>query len=203
MIWRMQILAVGLLLVLCCAPAAADDDPQIQFSAEVTVGVERVIPVLTWQTLPPADACQASGDWSGQKAAAGNETLDAITSGATYNLTCAWIEDSTTLTWSPPTENTDGSPYTDPDGYRIYSGQQAGGPYTLAQRVPDPAVTSIVIESLSQGLWYFVATAMNQNGIESDLSDETNRLIGEQTDSRSLGITVNPKPKTVTDLVAQ
>ena len=191
----------GLLAVLLWLPAAAQNT--ITFTAETTTGVETVTPVLTWDTQPLADECTASGDWSGNKGGAGTETLAPITSGATYNLTCTWTDAAATLSWTAPTENTDGTPYTDPDGYWLYYGQDQGGPYPLNERVTDPDQTSLVIQPLTPGIWYFVATAINQNGIESDFSGEAQKVIGDISAQESVGITVNPKPTAPGSLVAQ
>lgn len=166
----------------------------ITFSAETTTGVEQVTPVLTWDTDPLADDCVASGDWQGSKGGEGTETLDPITTGATYNLTCTWLNETATLSWTPPTQNTDGSPYTDPGGYKIYYGTIDGGPYGIEIDIDNPAVTSWVVEPLTDGVWHFVATAYNQRGVESEFTNQVSKIIGSETDTQSVGITVNPRP---------
>jgi len=74
-----------------------------------------------------------------------------------------------TISWLPPTTNTDGSVLTDLAGYRIYVGK------TPNQLVPilaldNAAVTSYLLEGLSAGLNFFAMTAMNARGVESNLS---------------------------------
>ena len=175
----------------------------LTFTAGATSGTETVVPILTWDTSPLADDCIASGDWSGNKGGAGTETLAAITSGATYNLTCEWSEDTVTLTWTPPTQNTNGTPYTDPNGYKIHYGQTDGGPYTIIEDIDNDLVTTFVISPLTPGDWFFVATAYNQLDIESDFSGQVMKTMGLASTQESIGITVNPKPAVVTGLTIQ
>ncbi len=180
------------LLLLLASPTLAQNS--IVFTAEATSGVETVTPVLTWNTIPLADDCIASGDWSGSKGPTGTETLPAITSGATYNLTCSWLDDAATLSWTAPTQNTDGTPLTDLDGFKIKWGQTQGGPYTSEVDIADETATSAVVQPLASGNWFFVATAYNAIGVESDVSNEAMKVLGLVTIIDSIGITVNPKP---------
>lgn len=174
----------------------------ITFTAETTTGVESVTPVLTWDTQPLADNCDASGDWSGPRGGAGTETLDPIFTGATYNLTCVWTDDQVTLTWITPTENTDDTPLTDLAGYSFYYGQDQGGPYPQGIDLPNPTATSLVIRPLTPGMWYFVGTSLNSRDVESVFSNETSKLIGEDVAQASVGITVNPRPRPMSSLSA-
>ncbi len=175
----------------------------ISFTAEVTSGVETVVPVLTWDTTPLADDCQASGDWSGSKGPSGTETLPAITSSATYNITCDWLDVSATLTWTAPTQNTDGTDLTDLAGFKVYWGTTQGGPYDDQVDINDPGVTTWVVSPLASGAWFFVATAYNAIGTESDVSNEAMKILGLATGQESVGITVNPKPAPPANLGVQ
>jgi len=78
--------------------------------------------------------------------------------------------DSVTLSWIPPTENTDGTYLDDLAGYRIYSG---ASPDDLAPRVTldNPSLSRYVVEPLAPGELYFAITALNSNGLESGLSE--------------------------------
>lgn len=75
-----------------------------------------------------------------------------------------------TLTWLPPTQNTDGSPLDDLAGYKVYWGETS---FKLDHSVTlnNPGLTSYVVENLTQGTWYFAATALNRDGDESQLSN--------------------------------
>lgn len=77
---------------------------------------------------------------------------------------------SATLSWSPPTSNVDGTPVTNLAGYRVKYGQQASN-LSETVSVPSPGITSVVIENLSTGTWYFAVSAYTTANIESDLSN--------------------------------
>jgi len=192
------------LLILLLVMGTAQAQNTIVFTAETTTGTEVVTPVLTWSTSPPADGCDASGDWSGAKGPSGTETLPDITSGATYNLVCSWLDDKATLNWTAPTQNTDGSPLTDLDGFKLRRGLSSGGPYDQATiDIPDAAETQYVDQPLLGGTYCYVATAYNLLGIESDFSGEACKDVSSGTDTQSVGIVVNPKPSVVTGLSIQ
>ena len=144
---QLRFLALGLpvcfLLGFWTCQASAQNI--IQFTADVTVGVETVVPVLTWDTIPLADNCVASGDWSGNKGPAGTETLPAISGSATYNIQCGWLDTSALLAWDAPTQNTDGTAYTDPKGFKVYYDMSQGGPYANVNDIVDPNATSHVV----------------------------------------------------------
>jgi hypothetical protein len=68
---------------------------------------------------------------------------------------------STTLSWTPPTMNEDGTPLK-LTGYRIYWGLQADN---LTESVTvDPGLTRYVVEQLKPATYYFVATALSKDG---------------------------------------
>lgn len=77
---------------------------------------------------------------------------------------------SATLSWSPPTSNVDGTAVTNLAGYRVKYGQLASN-LSETVSVPHPDVTSVVIENLSAGTWYFAVSAYTTANIESDLSN--------------------------------
>jgi hypothetical protein len=202
MVPRWVIVAMYLCLFLTFSPALFAQNI-IQFTADVTSGVETVVPVLTWDTTPAADDCVASGDWSGSKGPAGTETLPAITSSATYNITCEWLDVSATLTWTAPTQNTDGTSLTDLAGFKIYYGMTQGGPYDEVVDIPDAGATTHVVQPLASGAWFFVSTAYNAIGTESDFSNEAMKILGLESEQDSVGITVNPRPNPPTNVVVQ
>ena len=75
-----------------------------------------------------------------------------------------------TLSWTPPTQNTDGSPLEDLAGYNIYFGRKEGE-YPERIVISDPTVSAYVVGGLTSGTYYFVSTAYNSQGIESDFSN--------------------------------
>lgn len=78
---------------------------------------------------------------------------------------------SVTLSWSPPTENTNGTPLTDLVGYAFYWGTSPGS-YPNRVQVDSAAITTYVVEDLVPDTYYFVATAIKANGTESSFSNE-------------------------------
>lgn len=75
------------------------------------------------------------------------------------------------LSWSPPTENTDSSTLEDLAGFKIYYGES---PENLEQSISieDPNVLDYVFENLnSNTTYYFGVVAINSIGIESALSE--------------------------------
>jgi hypothetical protein len=83
---------------------------------------------------------------------------------------------SVTVSWTAPTLNEDGSPLTDLAGFNIYYGTSSGA-YTNSVNVDNPAATSLVIEDLSAGDYFFAATAYNEGGIESKYSGEAVKTV--------------------------
>ena len=77
---------------------------------------------------------------------------------------------SATLSWTPPTRNTDGSTLTDLAGYRILYGTS---PSSLTQtlQVANPGVSRYVVENLAAGTWYFSVRAYSTGGGESSSSN--------------------------------
>lgn len=91
----------------------------------------------------------------------------------------AWAGEAT-LSWTAPTQNTDGTPLTDLAGYKIYLGTVQGGPYPVSIDIANPAATTFVVPNLTDGTTYFfVSTAYNSASTvqESDFSNEVSKLI--------------------------
>jgi hypothetical protein len=70
-----------------------------------------------------------------------------------------------TLSWVPPTTNTDGSSLTNLSGYKIYYGSSATALNTSVN--VSSGSSSYVITGLSAGTWYFAMTSLNSTGTES------------------------------------
>lgn len=79
-----------------------------------------------------------------------------------------------TLSWTPPTQNEDGSALTDLAGYRIVYGNS---PTALAQTTQvAPGVTKYEL-GLAPGTWYFGVKAFNTSGKESPVSNVGSKVI--------------------------
>ncbi len=83
---------------------------------------------------------------------------------------------SAALSWTAPTERTDGSPLTNLAGYKIYYGRMPGI-YDYQIDINNPGILTYVIENLVSGDWYFALTAYDSEDIESDRSNEVLRQI--------------------------
>jgi hypothetical protein len=77
---------------------------------------------------------------------------------------------SATLTWNAPTQNTDGTPYADAAGYRVYWGTSQGS-YSNSHTLNGLGLQTYVVEPLTPGTWYFVVTAFDTSGNESTYSN--------------------------------
>ncbi len=83
---------------------------------------------------------------------------------------------SATLSWTPPTQNLDGSPLIDLTGYKIYYGNKPGN-YRSSIHIDNPGLTIYVVEHLTPNTYYFVLTAVNSSGAESRFSNEVSKLV--------------------------
>ena len=81
-----------------------------------------------------------------------------------------------TLSWSPPSENTDGSALTDLAGYHIYYGESSGD-YPNRIEIDNPSISTYVVENLSPRTYFVVATAINSAGLESSFSNEAVKTV--------------------------
>jgi hypothetical protein len=95
------------------------------------------------------------------KSATSTTTTSTSTSGTTAS--------SVTLSWSPPTENSDGTALTNLAGYRIYSGTSSGG-LALRLTLSNPGLSRYVIQSLRTGERFFAVASVSTKGVESALS---------------------------------
>lgn len=82
-----------------------------------------------------------------------------------------------TLSWNPPTANSDGSTLTDLSGYRIYYGRNRDN-LTEVVVLNNPGLTRYVVENLSPARWYFSMTSRNSEGVESVRSALAAKTIG-------------------------
>jgi len=73
---------------------------------------------------------------------------------------------SLTLSWTPPTRNTDGSVLTDLAGYEVRWGP-SGGAFNQSRQINNPGLTSYVVENLEPGEYQFVVLAINSAGVRS------------------------------------
>ena len=166
------------------------------FTAEVTSANGSLSPKLTWTSN--LSTCDASGhpSWTGSKPASGTATLPAITMSGTYTLklTCTGAADSSaTVTWTLPTQNTDGSALTNLASTKVYYGTETGT-LTTSRTVAAPGTTT-AFTGLAPGTWRFQASAVNASGVESARSAVVQKVIGTAPqDAETVTLIVNPIP---------
>jgi len=157
----------------------------LQASASAVKTGESV--TLSW-TGEAVSNCQASGSWTGSRATSGSEVRSQLTTSQSYTLTCdsatgqvvamtsvqVW-SGGTEITWSPPTQNDDGTPLTDLAAYRIYVGTISRNYYQQVD-VTSAAVTKYFLDLLP-GEYYIAMSALDAEGNESALSNEVRKLV--------------------------
>ena len=110
------------------------------------------------------------GDGGGGAASAAPSAAAAPKSpaGSSGLAAVATAKGATTLSWTPPTMNEDGTPLK-LTGYRIYWGLMEDN-LTNSVTLDNPGLSRYVVEQLTPATWYFVATALSKDG-ESEPSN--------------------------------
>lgn len=109
----------------------------------------------------PYPTCWTVGDWAPPSAPSG---------------ACIPITGSATLSWTPPTQNTDGTALTNLSGYQILYGVSATA-LSNTISVNNPAVSTYVVEGLTRGQTYFFAVKSIAGSTESALSNVASKVI--------------------------
>jgi len=83
---------------------------------------------------------------------------------------------SATLSWTPPTQNTDGSALADLTGYNLYYGTSST---TMTNKVAitNAGLTSYVVGNLGTGTYYFAISAYSSTGVESAMSNVGSKTV--------------------------
>lgn len=86
------------------------------------------------------------------------------------------------LSWTLPTTYEDGTPLPVSEilGTVVYYGTTPGGPYPNTVTVAAPATTA-TITNLAKGNWYFVATCIATNNLESIRSNEVVKAVASSS----------------------
>ena len=198
-----------LLAVFFAGRASAQTSPTLTFTAELTRGVETITPKLTWSTTPAADSCTASGDaaWTGTKPGAGSVTLPAVNTSKTYSLVCSWPGDTARLSWTAPTQYTNGDALTVAK-YTVASGTVQGdvqNPNLPSTVRVDEILSTLTFKQLTDlgapGTYYFCLRAFDAAGTASDCSRKADGTLpskvitADAAQTRTVTVTVDPKPK--------
>lgn len=179
--WACALLFVG--------AAHAQSAGVVNLSVTPTSGSGSVTPKLTWSTNPTAQSCQASGGWSGTKAASGTQTLSAISGSTNYTLTCTWGSGSAVVSWVAPTKNSDGSTLTDLASFKVLYGTSSTS-FTRTASVTDPTRRSTTLSSLTPATWYFKVRTVNSKGVESNDSNVATKAVTGAKAAKTVSVTV-------------
>jgi Fibronectin type III domain len=157
--------------------------PTVTSTAAVTFQIQGK---PSWATFNPS-----TGALTGMPAAANEGTTGAITITGSNGSSSASIgpftievnappvagaTGSATLSWTVPTENTDGSPVVNLEGYHIYYGTTEGA-WTSTIVISSPTETSYVVSGLAPGTYYFAIVAFNSEGEVSPQSNVASKTI--------------------------
>jgi hypothetical protein len=81
-----------------------------------------------------------------------------------------------TLSWTPPTENSDGTALTDLAGYQVYYGQSQSN-LNKTVTLNNASLSTYVVENLGSGTWFFALVAVNTHGTTSVFSTVATKTI--------------------------
>lgn len=188
-------LVVGIVVVMCSSARA--DAPAITLTADKTELAAAGQITLTWSTTG-AKSCSA--DWTTSTAVSGSQAVS-VTTARDYKITCKGTVPAIKLSWTAPTANTDGSAYSNPDGYYVYSGTSEST-LTKLTDVTAESTLSYTVSSLAEGTYYFAVTAYNKNKVESAKSGVLSKTVVADTASKTLSVVFTIRPNPPTNLTA-
>ena len=81
------------------------------------------------------------------------------------------------LVWDPPAANSDGTPLMDLARYRIYIAQESPLSKESAASITVENVTTYTFTGFNPGTYYFAVSAVNFDGVESELSNEVEKIL--------------------------
>lgn len=200
--WQQWLIIIaGYMAIFSVLMFACSAQAQV-FTVEPPAGTSPVRVTLVWD-IPGAASCEASGSWTGTKAAKGT-LVTTINAAATYTLTCVkpGTGGTATLSWLPPTTNTDGTPLSDGAGYTIVHGLT---PTTMDKvvDVPGIATSRFTVTDLPAGERWFGLASYNSAGTRSTrvvVSKIVTVTPGAQNFAATVRVDVTQQPSPPTDV---
>ena len=135
-----------------------------------------------WLRLDPA-----TGRLSGTPSSSDIATYSGLTIAASDGVSSATLgpfsiavvatgAGTASISWAPPTFNTDGTALTDLAGYVVIYGESE---QSLGQSITidNPSISTYVVENLPSGTWYFAVQAVNGSGVRSSNSAVVSKTI--------------------------
>jgi hypothetical protein len=129
----------------------------------------------TTGTLSGTPAASSVGTYSNIQIRASDGTASAALPAFAVTVTDVG-SGSATLSWMPPTRNTDGTTLTNLAGYRIYYGTSSGALNRTVQ-ISNAGVANYVVSNLSPATWYFSVRAYTTTGAESAGSNMASKTV--------------------------
>lgn len=197
------VLLLVLALYMCGIVKANAQTLTVTMSSSAPTGVAPHDHTLTW-SAPAGSTCTASGSWTGTKAASGTQVINDLQASASYRLVCnqAASGGQAELSWTPPTQNTDGSSLTNLAGYRVVHGTSATA-LTSTIQIANPGTSRYTVTGLSAGTRFFGVKAYTSGGVESLVSNVVSKAITTTpaaTGEATVAVTVTPRPNPPTQL---
>jgi hypothetical protein len=192
-----QAMKLGALLVGLCMATAVQAAPSVSISVAPATGIAPYQATLTWGATG-ATSCTASDAWTGPQPTSGTKQVT-ISAATKFTLTCVASDGQVTISWVPPTSNTDGSPLTDLAGFNVYRGTSA----TNLARVKSvgTAVTSTIDSGLASGTYIYSATAVNAASLESAKGNTSSAVVVGSSATQSAQAIVQTTPSPPTGIV--
>lgn len=101
----------------------------------------------------------------------------ASASTAAFAITVAAVATgSVSLSWTPPTQNEDGTALTDLSGFQVHYGRSQNQ-LDQSVDVTNPSVNTFVVENLTSGTWFFAVTSVNRQGVASQMSTVASKTV--------------------------
>jgi len=166
-------------------PAQALQGTQYTFTPTVTGGGTLTFSITgtpSWATFSTTTGRLSGTPSSAQVGTVASNIRISVSDGTnTVNLPAfniavvATATGSALLTWTPPTQNTDGTPMT-LSGYRVYWGTSQGNLSNSAV-LNNGGLTSYMVEQLTPATWFFAVSAVSSTGMESALSNVASKQV--------------------------
>jgi hypothetical protein len=137
----------------------------------------------TWATLNTVTGALTGtpsvadvGSYSNITISVSNGSASASLAAFSIDVTQPAASNSASLSWSPPTQNTNGSALTDLAGYTVYYGTSSTD-MTETIQLANPSLTSYVVSDLPSGTYYFSIVAYSSDGTQSAQSNLGSKTI--------------------------
>ena len=152
-------------------------------SASSTVVIFKISGQPTWAHFDMSNGALSGTPSALDEGSTGHIVITATNATSTASLTPFTIQvtppeasATATISWTAPTENTDGTPVTDLAGYEIFYGTSPSE-LTNTVTVAGAATTTFEISGLAEGTYYFAVVAFNSAGLGSDQSNIADQTI--------------------------